>query len=237
MARASYLAALGLGAALWAGSPAWGQTVTVLPPDAIARALVLARNAAAAVAPPGARVLATPGKIDPRLRLAPCTRVEPHLVGGQPAWGRTRVGMRCTAGADWKVFLPIQVQVLAPAPTLRVALPAGARLTEDQLETTEVDWAAAATPPMHDASALAGRTLARPVPAGQALRSADLQPRQWFASGAPVRVLAQGPGYAISAEGTALNAGLEGQAVRVRTDNGRILTGHAVGEGRVELRL
>jgi flagella basal body P-ring formation protein FlgA len=145
--------------------------------------------------------------------------------------------MRCTSGANWKVFLPLQVQVLAPAPALRVALPAGARLTEDQIEVTEVDWAAAATPPLRDASALAGRTLARPVAAGQALRSADLQVRQWFASGTPVRVLARGPGYAISMEGTALNAGLEGQAVRVRTDNGRILVGQAVAEGRVEMRL
>lgn len=232
-ARAARLAALGIGGALLASGPAWGQ----LPPEAIARALVLARNAAAAVAPAGARVLATPGRLDPRLRLAPCSRVEPYLAGGQPVWGRTRVGMRCIAGAEWRVFLPLQVQVLAPAPALRVALPAGARLTEDQIETTEVDWAAAATPPVPNASALAGRTLARPVAAGQPLRSADLQPRQWFASGAPVRVLAQGPGYAISTDGTALNPGLEGQAVRVRTDNGRILVGRAVGEGRVELRL
>lgn len=233
VARAARRVALGLGSVLLASGPAWAE----LPPEAIAQALVLARNAAAAVAPAGARVLATPGRLDPRLRLAPCARVEPFLAGGQPAWGRTRVGMRCTAGADWRVFLPLQIQVLAPAPTLRVALPAGARLSADQIETREVDWAAAASPPLGDTNALAGRTLVRPVAAGQALRSTDLQPRQWFASGAPVRVLAQGPGYAISAEGTALNPGLEGQAVRVRTDNGRILTGYAVGEGRVELRL
>jgi flagella basal body P-ring formation protein FlgA len=231
--RLSCLLALGLAAHLLAGGPARAE----LPPDAMARALVLARDAAAALAPEGARVLVTPAPLDPRLRLAPCARVEPYLAGGQPVWGRTRVGMRCAAGANWRVFLPLQVQVLAPAPALRVALPAGARLSEDQFEMAEVDWGATPAPPARTVSELAGRTLARPVAAGQAVRSTDLQPRQWFASGTPVRVLAQGPGYAISTEGTALNPGLEGQAVRVRTHNGRILVGRAVGEGRVELRL
>lgn len=226
------LCAFGLGGALLAGAAR-----AELPPDAIASAVVMASKAAAAVAPAGARVLVTPGRLDARLRLAPCTRVEPHLAGGQPVWGRTRIGMRCTAGADWRVFLPLQVQVFAPAPTLRIALPAGARLSDDQLETTEVDWAAAPTPPARVPSELVGRTLARPIAAGEAVRNADLQPRQWFASGATVRVLAQGAGYAVSADGTALSPGLEGQAVRVRTDNGRILVGRAVGEGRVELRL
>lgn len=230
---ATPLAAAALAGALLAGGPARAE----LPPEAIARALTLLRQAAAARAPSGARVLATPGALNPRLRLAPCERVEPYLAGGQPVWGRTRVGMRCVAGAGWNVFLPVQVQVLAPAPALRVALPAGARLTAEQIDWAEVDWAAGATPPLGDAAALAGRTLVRPVAAGQALRSGDLQPRQWFAGGTPVRVLATGPGYAISTEAVALGAGLEGQAVRVRTDNGRILSGRAVGVGRVEVAL
>jgi flagella basal body P-ring formation protein FlgA len=148
-----------------------------------------------------------------------------------------RIGMRCAAGAEWTVFLPLQVQVLAPAPVLRTTLPAGARLSDDQFELAEVDWAAAPTPPLVRLRELTDRTLVRPVAAGRPLRSTDLRPRQWFASGALVRVTARGPGYAISADGTALNPGLEGQVVRVRTDNGRILTGRAVAEGRVELRL
>jgi flagella basal body P-ring formation protein FlgA len=208
-----------------------------LPPEAIARALVLARGAAAAKAPPGARVLATPGALDARLRLAPCTQVEPYLAGGQPAWGRTRVGMRCVAGAAWNVQLPVQVQVFAPAVVTQVALPAGASLAEGQLGLAEVDWGAASAPPATEVALLAGRILARPLSAGQAIHASDLRPRQWFASGEQVRVLAVGPGYSISAEGQALSPGLEGQAVRVRTDNGRIVVGRAVGDKRVEVSL
>ncbi len=222
---------------LAAPSVARAEPAAALPAEAVERALALARGAAAAFSPPEARILATAGALDSRLRLAPCARIDPWLVGGQPAWGRTRVGMRCQAGAAWSVYLPVQVQVFAPALAARTALPAGARLAEEQLVLAEVDWAAAASPPVRDAAALAGRVLARPLAAGQAPRLSDLQPRQWFAAGAPVRVLARGPGYAIRAEGTALAAGLEGQVVRVRTDQGRILTGRAVGDHAVEVAL
>lgn len=208
-----------------------------LPAPALAGAAQLARDAATALAPKGARVLATPGAPDSRLRLAPCARIEPQLVAGQPAWGRTRVGLRCTSGAAWSIFVPVTVQVLAPALAPRAPLPAGARLEADQLERVETDWAAAPTAPTLDAQALIGRTLARPLAAGQAVRAADLQQRVWFAHGSPVQVWARGEGFTVSGEATSLGPGLEGQVVRVRTDNGRILSGRAVGAGRVELIL
>ncbi|WP_010107717.1 flagella basal body P-ring formation protein FlgA [Verminephrobacter aporrectodeae] len=50
------------------------------------------------------------------------------------------------------------------------------------------------------------------------LRTQNLLP-----AGAPVKVLARGPGYAVTAAGQALSAGAPGQTVRVRMDNGRIV--------------
>jgi flagella basal body P-ring formation protein FlgA len=209
-----------------------------LPPATLAQAISLAEQAAAALAPPSARILATAGALDARLRLAPCARVEPYLVAGLPAWGATRVGLRCQTGnAPWRAFLPMQVQVLAPAWTSKAALPAGALVATDQWELAEVDWAAAPTPPLGASAQIGGRTLARPLAAGQALRESDLQARRWFANGQTVRIVAAGPGYSISTEGQAMGHGIEGQTVRVRTEAGRILTGQAVGESLVEVRL
>ena len=205
-------------------------------------ALALLQQAAAALAPPGARIQASAGVLDVRLRLTPCARIEPYLLAGLSSWGHTRVGLRCQSGQGgsrtaWRAFLPVQVQVLAPAWTSRSALPAGAVLATDQWELVDTDWAAAATPPLGARTQIAGRTLARPVAPGQALRESDLQARRWFSNGQPVRIVATGAGYSISAEGQALGHGIEGQPVRVRTEAGRILTGQAVGEGVVEVRL
>lgn len=212
-----------------------------ISPQTLERAVALATEAAAGLAPAGARIQAQPGQLDARLQLAPCARVEPYLAKGVPAWGRTRVGLRCDDGAvRWNVFLPLTVQVWAPALVSTTTLPPGARLAEAQLVLAETDWAATPQPPFADARALSGRTLARPVVAGQPLRATDLHPRLWFAIGDRVKVEATGNGFSVHAEGHALSPGLEGQLVRVRVGqegSSRVVLGRAVAEGRVELRL
>jgi flagella basal body P-ring formation protein FlgA len=230
------LAAPGLAAAQAQGPEA------VLPAAAVAQALALLGEAARALAPAGARVLALPGQPDPRLKLAPCAQVEAFLVPGAPAWGRTRVGLRCQKSDGpvpmprWSITLPATVQVWAQAAVSPTALPVGATLQADGLELAEVDWAATPQPPFAHPAQLAGRVTTRSVPAGQALRAADLQARQWFAAGDTVRVVAGGPGFSISTEGQAVNAGIEGQRVRVRVGENRAVDGRAVGPRFVEGR-
>lgn len=188
--------------------------------------------------PAGARVEVELGQLDPRLKLAPCGRIEPYLPAGTRPWGRSRVGLRCTDGITrWNVFLPVTVRVFAPAPVLRDALPAGAAVTPDLFTEAEVDWAERPAPPLLDTGALAGRTLVRPLAAGQPLRDADLARRVWFGAGEVVKVTAVGAGFQVSTEGQALGRGLDGQVVRVRTEGGRIVTGTAVGDRRVEIPL
>jgi flagella basal body P-ring formation protein FlgA len=228
------LASLALGLSLHAQTPPGAG----LPADAVQRALALAGQAAQALAPPGARVLVSPGAIDPRLQLAPCAKIEPTQSSGQPAWGRTRIALRCLEGTSrWNVSLPVTVQVFAPAVVLATALPAGATLDTTALTLAEVDWGAASGQPFANAQALLGRVLARPLAAGQALRAPDLLARKWFASGETVQIVARGAGFSISAEGQALSNGLEGQPARVRTEGGRVLVGRPVAERRMEVQL
>jgi flagella basal body P-ring formation protein FlgA len=209
-----------------------------LPDAVLAPALALARQAAGAFAPPGARIEVQPGTLDRRLRLAPCTRVEPFLPAATRVWGRTRVGLRCLQGTTaWKVFLPLTVKVLAPGLVGTLPLPAGTVIGAGQLQLAEVDWAAEASPVQVRAEALLGRTLARSIGAGQPVRAADVRPRQWFAAGDTVSIVASGTGFSVSGEGQAVSNGIEGQPARVRTDSGRLLNGHPVGERRVEVAL
>jgi flagella basal body P-ring formation protein FlgA len=207
-----------------------------VPQTSIAQALALVSEAAATLAPAGARVHALPGTLDSRLRLAPCERIAAFLVPGTAASGRTRVGLRCEQGPTrWTVYLPVTVQVWALAVVPAGALAVGARLEPEQLKMAEVDWAAAPQPPFANPAALAGRVLARSVPAGQALRAPDLQARLWFAAGDPVRVVTNGPGFSVSTDGQAISAGIEGQRVRVRIGENRVLEGRAVAHRAVEV--
>ena len=72
---------------------------------------------------------------------------------------------------------------------------------------------------------------------GEALRGQDLKARHCFNAGDTVRIVAAGPGYSVSSEGLALGPGLEGQSARARTEGGRIVTGVAAGQRRIELTL
>lgn len=185
-----------------------------------------------------ARVMVELGQADPRLRLAPCLRAEPHLLPGMKLWGRSRIGLRCVEGASrWNVSLPLTVHVFAPALVAVGPLDAGTILSAEHLRLAEVDLAAEQGAVFTDVAALLGRSLGRPVQAGEALRSGSLKQRQWFAAGTQVKVTARGAGFAIAGEGQALGQGLDGQEVRVRFENGRTVTGRAVGEREVEVLL
>ncbi len=198
----------------------------------------MARDSAGRAGLQDARIEVEVGRLDPRLKLAPCQRIEPYLPPGLPVWGRTRVGLKCTQGVKpWNVTLPVTVRVYARSLVAQSALPAGTTLAPEHFTEAEVDLAAAPGLPIGELGRVVGRTLARPLAAGSALRPADLKARQFFAAGETVRVVALGPGWQVVTEAEALNPGLEGQTVRVRTESGRLLQGRPVGDRQVEVAL
>ncbi len=187
---------------------------------------------------PGLQVQVRVGRLDPRLRLAPCTAVQPYLPANTRLWGSSRIGLRCNdSGARWNVFLPIQVDVFGQALVVHSALPAGHVVAATDLRHAEVNLAATPSVPLTREALIAGRALARPLLAGQAVQASDLRARQWFAAGDSVRLVAGGGGWQIHGEGQALAPGVEGQSVRVRTESGRVVSGVAVAERMVEVAL
>ena len=230
--------------------PAWWPAVQAQAPAAAAdtaletamaervRGLVMPAVPLPAPLAARARVSVEIGKLDPRLRLAPCHRIEPQLPAQGSLWGRTRIGLRCVEGErPWQVWLPVVVRVQAPALVPVRALAAGTVLAAEHLQVAEVDWAAEAQAPIVKAEDLIGRTLGRALQPGQALRQGDLRQRQWFAAGDTVLVRARGDGFVVGGEAQALGHGLEGQPVRVRTESGRVLQGLPVAERQVEVML
>jgi flagella basal body P-ring formation protein FlgA len=224
---------------------AHAQEEPVWAPDAalIKNVEALARAGASTAAGPqddahALRIEVQAGKLDPRLKLAPCTHVETYLPPGAPVWGTTRVGLRCTQGAKhWNVSLPVTVHVYAHATVVNANLGAGTVLEAGQLADAEVDLGGAPGAALHDVAQAVGRTLARNLNAGAALHVSDLKPRQYFAAGETVRVVALGSGWQVVTEGQAINAGVEGQTARVRTETGRILNARPSGDREVELTL
>jgi flagella basal body P-ring formation protein FlgA len=211
----------------WARASAW-------PVEWTQRLEGLAEQAARAALPAEARVDIDVGAPDPRLRLAPCQRVQPFVPAGQSLWGRSRLGLRCVEGASrWSVTIPVTVRVTAPTWVVSQPLPAGTVLAAEHLRWTPAEVSAEPGPVLGTQSPV-GRTLARPMEAGEVLRQPHLRARQWFAAGDTVQVRWQGQGFAVSAEGQAMGPGLEGAPVRVRVGGGRVIQALPVAERRVE---
>ena len=178
------------------------------------------------------------GSLDSRLRLAPCARVEPYLPTGSRLWGRTRLGLRCVEGPTaWNVFLPVTVKAFGPAWVLTGNVAPGTALTAADAIEAEVDWAAETAPVMANPDLWVGQVAARQLVAGQALRQSMVRAPQLFRAGAQVKVVAQGQGYAVASAGQAMSAGSAGQVVRVRMDNGRIISGTVTEDGTINVTL
>lgn len=178
------------------------------------------------------------GRLDRRLHLAPCDKVEPYVPKGMRLWGRSRIGLRCAVGTThWNVYLPITVKVFGPGLVATSGLTAGSTVTPADVTIGEVDLALDTSGAVLRPALAVGRTLTRALGAGQSVRESDLKARQWFAAGETITLVADGDGFTVSGDAQALNAGIEGQPVRVRTPGGRVLTGQPVGERRVELTL
>ncbi len=178
------------------------------------------------------------GALDSRLRLAPCGNVEPYLPPGSRLWGRTRVGLRCVDGQSrWNVSLPVTVNAYGNAWILKAPVAAGAVLTQDNVAEAEVNWAEEVSPVVKDRALWVGQVATRQLLAGQTLRQNMVRPTQVFQAGAPIRVIAQGPGFQVSSEGQALSAGVIGQTARVRMENGKVSAGVVLDVKTVQIDL
>jgi flagella basal body P-ring formation protein FlgA len=176
------------------------------------------------------------GQLDPRLQLAPCARIEPYMLPGSRLWGRSAIGVRCLEGATWTVSLPVTVTVRGRAIVAGEPMAAGAAPSGASLRLEETELSREPGTPVTDPAQLVGKTLTRPLVAGQVLRMEYLRVAQTVAPGDPVRITMVGQGFSIQADGQALAGAGDGQVIRVRTESGRILAGTLRGR-TVEVRI
>jgi flagella basal body P-ring formation protein FlgA len=190
-----------------------------------------------AVAGTPGRVEVSVGRLDDRLQLAPCARVEPYVPAGARLWGRTQIGLRCLEGANWNVYLPVEVRVYAHALVATRQIAYGATVSPEDAKVEEVELTRESGTAVADFSLLDGRTATRMLAPGQVLRAEYFRAPPAVGAGDTVRLVLNGSGFMITASGRALGAAADGQPVRVQTDSGRVVQGIARAGRTVEMRL
>jgi len=80
-----------------------------------------------------------------------------------------------------------------------------------------------------------GKAATATIPAGRPLRADMLKAQTVIRQGQTVRVLSQGPGFAVANEGRALTNAVDGQVTQVRLGNGQVVSGIARPGGSIEI--
>jgi flagella basal body P-ring formation protein FlgA len=167
------------------------------------------------------------GEPDPRLALAPCARYEPFIPSGAKLWGRASLGVRCMEGANWTIYVPVEIRVHALVQVAARPIARGRPIGADDVRVERVDLTRLPGTAFGADDSVDGMVTTRALAAGEPLRRDLLRPPPILAAGDPVKVVVDGAGFAVSIDGKALAAAGEGQAVRVATAAGRVLTGIA----------
>jgi flagella basal body P-ring formation protein FlgA len=175
------------------------------------------------------------GAVDPRTALAGCPAPEAFLNPGARAWGKTTVGVRCTAPSAWTIYVQAQVNVKADYVAAAVPLAQGQPVEQGQLMLVKGDIAAMPNGIITDMAQAIGRTPTVSLAAGTPLRLDTLRSKPVVQQNQAVRLVLNGNGFSVSAEGRAIGTAGEGQVVQVRTPSGTVVSGTAKAGGMVEV--
>lgn len=176
------------------------------------------------------------GKLDERLILAPCSKLEVDLPQGNRLVGNTNVRVHCAKGAKWAVNVPVTISIQTDYWVASRPLPAGHEVTESDIEHHAGNLADLPPTAVLDYSQAVGHTLIAGVPAGGALRSDQLRSPYVVRANEYVKVIAHGSGFEVTSEGLALSNANIGEAVRVKMSSGAVVQGVAREGGLVEIR-
>jgi len=176
----------------------------------------------------------TMGKLDVS-RLPPCSAHEAFSPPGTRLSGKSHVGVRCLGPNIWSVLVPVQISVTGNYVTTSRPLAAGQAITAADLNVLSGDLSTLPTGVVIDPQSAIGKTLRNSLGAGQPLRGDQLLAPLVIRQGQTVNVISKGPGFAVSAEGKAMNNAAEGQLAQIRMNSGQTVSGIARADGSVEI--
>lgn len=173
--------------------------------------------------------------LDPSSRITPCPVLEAFHPRGARSMGRTSVGVRCLNEPRWTLYLTVDIEVIGQYYILARPLRAGQAVQKADLIAREGDISRLPASVVLRPEEAIGRAPRINLAAGQPLRQDMLKVIPVVRQGQQVRLIYRGNGFVATQEGKALNNAAAGELVRVRTLNGRTVSGTANAQGIVEM--
>jgi len=179
------------------------------------------------------------GKIDPHLRLAPCTqRLETFYPVGARKSGVTSIGIRCLGSNAWTIYIPVNVRIFGDTVISKRSLPRGSVLQKSDLTVAKRDLSRASSGYYTSIEQLEGMSLRRSLARGSILQSNFVKRRHMVKRGELITILAESKGVTIRVKGKAMMDGFRGQSIRIQNVRSkRDLQGEVIAPGTVRVNL
>jgi len=171
-----------------------------------------------------------------RLTRQPCEHLEAFLPAGVNMWGRFSIGVRCHGVNGWVLYVPVEIAVITQTAHAAHTISAGKLLLEQDMILKEIDLTRFSRDVILDPQQATGKMTTTSLAAGQPIRQIHLRAPYVITRGQKVQLVVTGTGFSISTEGSALTDAATGQLVQVRNSAGRVISGLAHQDGRVEIR-
>lgn len=162
-----------------------------------------------------------------------CKNIDVAMDAGARPWGRTHVKVRCTEGAAWSMYVPVQIHVTVDYLVSARPLQAGQLIAEADITIRDGDLAGLPADVLMDPAQALGQSANVSLAAFRPLRASMLNQPLVVRQGQNVKVVATGSGFQVSSEGRALNNAATGQIVQVRLSSGEVIRGVARRDGTV----
>jgi flagella basal body P-ring formation protein FlgA len=173
--------------------------------------------------------------VDPRLILPACAAPQAFMPNGGRLWGKTSIGIKCTAPSPWVIYVRATVQVIAEYIVTSAPLAQGQTIGPNDITKVRGDLSALPNGIITEESQAVGRTVATSLALGTPLRQDTLRSQRVVQQGQAVRVVSIGPGFQISTEARAMSNATEGQLAQARTPAGQVVSGIAKAGGILEI--
>lgn len=182
------------------------------------------------------KVSFTVGTVETNLNLPACQALEPFIPPGGRLWGNASVGVRCNGANPWRIYVPVEVRVMADVVHSARPLAQNHRVMESDIIMQKIDLTQMPAGILTDSQHALGKVPTNNIGAGQPLRHDMLRSPTVVQQNQSVKLVVQGRGFSVSAEGKALTAAAEGHPVQVRVQSGHVVSGVARSGAIVEMR-
>lgn len=177
------------------------------------------------------------GGIDKRSRFTLCNQsleIFETVNGLKP--GRNVVGVRCDDVKPWKIFVPVNIQLLQNIVVARVPISRGQAISHNDIELKELDSSRYHRGFFTQAADLKGFISKRNIKQGTVITPSSLKKEKLVKRNSQVKIVMKIGSLVVHSSGKALSDGSMGQRIKIKNKrSGKTITATVAGSGLVHV--